>query len=182
MNLRYPYLTALAAIIAIAFRYFFPNHESNPLVASQSTLQASLKPAQWIPKIRNLHRYEMDIGNYKISDFKNKENVIGEMTKIIEISKLIPKKVMETNDGYIMEAFYYTPKNAWLDVVTLKIIIDRDTNTIKINGIGESTGFLPLIIPLAPIVNIILCWFPFDDWGNNKRYLKTIQSNIKSKL
>ena len=147
--------------------------------------QARLKPAQWVPYIRNLHRYEMEIGKYKLKDFtqsNDEKEIIQTMTSIILKSKLIPSKTMESNDGYIMEANYYTPKLAWLDVVTLNIVINKSDNIINIHGIGESTGLFPLIVPLAPVLNIVTCWFPFDDWGNNKRYLKTIQSNINSKL
>lgn len=185
MNLKYPYATAFAAIVAVALRYIYPSHESNPLVQLQSTLQASLKPAQWIPYIRNLHRYEMEIGKYKMKYFtksNDEKEIIENMTSIILKSNLIPTKTMESNDGFIMEANYYTPKSAWLDVITLKISINKSNNEIIINGIGESTGLIPLIVPLAPVLNIVTCWFPFDDWGNNKRYLKSIQSNINSNI
>ena len=185
MSLKYPYATAFAAILAIVLRYVYPNHESNPLVQLQSTVQAALRPAQWIPYIRNLHRYEMEIGKYKLSHFtksNDEKEIIENMILIISKSNLIPTKTMKSNDGYIMEANYYTPGTAWLDVVTLKIIINKSNDTIFINGIGESTGLFPLTVPLAPFLNIITCWFPFDDWGNNKTYLKTIKSNINSNL
>lgn len=177
--MNYPSATAIAAAIAaIALRLFSPN-ESNPLIQFQSGLQASLKPAQWIPKMRDIHRYEMKIGTFQISDNWHFLDIIH---KAMEKSKLIPKKVMETNNGYIMEAYYYTPSTAWLDVVTLSIVINPNKNTMTINGLGESTGLLPLVVPFAPILNIMLCWLPFDDWGNNKRYLTDMKNNIRSSL
>ncbi|CAM9293895.1 unnamed protein product, partial [Phaeothamnion confervicola] len=30
-------------------------------------------------------------------------------------------------------------------------------------AVGYSTGFLPLKIPLAPLLNVVFCWFPFFD-------------------
>ena len=65
-----------------------------------------------------------------------------------------------------------------LYVVTLKIDIDGTKDETKIYGIGESTGFLPMKIPFAPFFNIFLCWVPFLDMGNNKRYLRRITKNL----
>ena len=177
-KISYPYATAITAIAAIALRLLLPN-ESNPLIQIQSGLQASLKPAQWIPKIRDIHRYEMDLGEYSLN---NTKDIIYDIRLSMEQSELIPHKIIQTSNGYIMEAYYYTPSTAWLDVVTLNMIINKQNQSITINGIGESTGILPLTIPMAPILNMILCWAPFDDWGNNRRYLVDIQRNIQSKL
>eukprot|EP00483_Globobulimina_turgida_P013134 UN13158 len=121
----------------------------------------------------------MEVGTF---EWKNDNQIVNDIKVAMQKSKLIPQKVMKTDNGYIMDAYYLTPKTAWLDIVTLDIVINKDKNTMKINGIGESTGLVPLIVPMAPILNIVFCWFPFHDMGNNKRYLTSIKKNIPSKL
>ena len=145
------------------------------LMRVQTMFQARLKPAQWVPFIRNLHRYKMNLGTFESID---EAKIISAVKK----SKLIPQLPLkqESKNKYTLYAYFYT-KIGWLDIVTLKINIDESKNETSIYGIGESTGLLPLTIPFAPFFNILFCWFPFQDFGKNKKYLKTIQKNLTQK-
>ena len=122
-----------------------------------------------------MHRYKMNLGQFELSE---KDNAVDLMHEAMRRSNLSPATVTQTDKGYIIEAWYLTKGAAWLDVVT--VTMDIEQSTIKARGIGESTGVLPMTVPLAPILNIFLCWFPFDDWGNNKRYLTHIQRNLQT--
>ena len=68
----------------------------------------------------------------------------------------------------------------WLDVITLEVHVGDDSQDIEIKAFSGSTGFVPLLIPAAPIMNVLLCWMPFNDFGSNNGYLKTIHKNIKA--
>lgn len=71
----------------------------------------------------------------------------------------------------------------WLDIVTLEIYLnDRDTSEVSIKATAGSTGFLPLVIPLSPLLNAILCWVPFSDHGNNSRVLQNIWKAIHEQI
>ena len=79
--------------------------------------------------------------------------------------------------------YKYIYNIGWLDVVTLEIHLnDRDSCEVNIKAIAGSTGLLPLVIPLSPLFNCLLCWFPFSDHGNNSKYLQNIWKKIHEQI
>lgn len=68
----------------------------------------------------------------------------------------------------------------WLDVVTLEVYVGDDSQDIQIKAFAGATGFVPLIVPAAPLLNILCCWMPFTDFGNCNGYLNSIYKNIKA--
>lgn len=168
-------VSAFVLFIAIGLSVFFPNAR-NALIGFQGDLQGNIKPAQWVPIIRNMHRFELELGIFELSQ----GNVVSVVQDAIKQSGLLLKNVINNKHGYEIVAHYYTPSAAWLDVVTLRVTMNERQNYVSIHGVGESTGVISLVVPFAPLMNIMLCYFPFDDWGNNKRYLTGIQRELKS--
>ncbi|CAM9854594.1 unnamed protein product [Sphacelaria rigidula] len=55
-------------------------------------------------------------------------------------------------------------KARWVDIVELKVLKPEDGGAgSRVQAHGYSTGFLPLNIPLACVLNIPLCFIPFSD-------------------
>merc|ERR1711971_264252 len=121
------------------------------LIQLQTMIQAPMKPAQWIPFIRDMHRYEMNIRTFTLSDTV-RDNFEDLIALAVEKSGLAPQYPMQkvNENMYILTAYYHTPKNAWLDVVSLTMTHKNDI-AINIDGVGESTGVFPLTIPFAPL-------------------------------
>ena len=67
--------------------------------------------------------------------------------------------------------------------MTLEIYLnDRDTSEVSIKATAGSTGIMPLLIPLSPLFNAILCWIPFSDHGNNSKVLQNIWKEIHGQI
>ena len=78
---------------------------------------------------------------------------------------------------------YMMPWIGWLDVVTLEVHLnDRNSSEVSVIATAGSTGVLPLVIPLSPIWNCVLCWIPFWDKGLNHKYLNNIWRAIKRQI
>lgn len=158
---------------------------------SQASMQASLSPASWIPCIKTMHAAYPEIWNLKVDNLENDDlendkilNIIGSL--IAKVGFLVQPLII-TNDAFVYHAFAITKGFGWLDVITIKIYLLEDNKIIKDGMIkivakSESTGVVPLMIPFSPILNIFLCWVPFLDMGNNKRYLKKIKNIIQSRM
>jgi len=99
----------------------------------------------------------------------------------MEESGLVVFSQMDRDSEFILKAYAFTDGCGWLDVVTLEGTC-QDSSQVTIKGKGESTGFLPLMIPLSPILNCLLCWMPFQDWGNNQRYLNDVWTRIRQQI
>merc|ERR1712173_80283 len=87
------------------------------LIQIQTMIQAPMKPAQWIPFIRDMHRYEMNLGTFSMSNADDFDHFIGLAMMKSGLSPQYPLRKVGKNK-FIFEAYYHTPKNAWLDVVT----------------------------------------------------------------
>mmetsp|Transcript_41910 Transcript_41910/g.68995 ORF Transcript_41910/g.68995 Transcript_41910/m.68995 type:complete len:189 (-) Transcript_41910:223-789(-) len=175
-------LSIWAIAVAVVCKVLFLNdNPSNPIISIQAKYQALLKPAQWIPIIRDFHRHEMQIGTYHVKEDNDESTLLADIKSMLESNDLLPQSVENATDAYIIQSFYFTPTAAWLDTVTLTLRMDRKQHTMSVYGEGESTGFLPVSIPMAPLINIVCCWFPFLDVGNNERYLQAIQQSMNTK-
>merc|ERR1740123_2716401 len=73
--------------LAVSFLFVIP-HDMNPMVVVQSHLQEALNPAQWVPYVRDLHRHEMDIGVFPLSQFGD---VVSDIYAAMESSGLSPQ-------------------------------------------------------------------------------------------
>ena len=197
-NSWYFYLSSATVATSIGLQLFYVfilrKPSKNPIIQAQADIQAGLKPAGWIPNVRKFHGADEQTWNLKLNNLDEKDGTNDKIMDIIQESTkksgylLQPLKVSQT--GFILDAYVITRLIGWLDVITLKIcfnkgteLLNNDKKEIKIIANSESTGFIPLIIPFAPILNILFCWVPFlDGRKNNTRYLKRIRKNIEQLL
>lgn len=135
----------------------------------QAPIQALLRPAMWMPGIRNIHSH-----SETWESDKPPEEVLTALVRAIEhirqrddtgayydIHKVNKEKLF-------LRVFCFT-KAEWLDVV--EITVKGDCIQAK----SFSSGFLPLFIPFAFIINCVFFWFPFYDNKLNKARLELIK-------
>ncbi|CAC5379886.1 unnamed protein product [Mytilus coruscus] len=135
----------------------------------QGPLQALIRPAMWIPGIKNLHSHFVTWQSDKpptevlaalvraIKQIKSADDT-GSYYDIHKINK----------EKYFLRVFCFT-RAEWLDVVEIEIKED------SIEAKSFSSGFLPLFIPFAFILNCVFFWVPFYDNKLNKARLELIK-------
>ena len=171
----------------------------NPCVRYQAPVAAFFRPGQWIPYIRNAHR---SVRKWKFQFPKTEEHLII-IREALEQSQLIIYQQKTTMYGFLLRAYAFTglcgmyvlcgaqgqtqrtlvAGSGWMDVVTLEVYLDdNNSSEVSVKAIAGSTGFLPLILPLSPLLNCLLCWVPFWDQGNNQKYLQKIWKSIHNQI
>ena len=80
-----------------------------------------------------------------------------------------------------------TPTAKWLDLTTIRLLSDdcvgREGSAVAAAAVtaevfASSTGFVPLVVPLAPLLNWALCWIPFGDIGENSAALERLHRDV----
>lgn len=159
-------------------------HQMKSMRSLQIAMQEKLSPAQWIPYIRDLRRYEMDLGVFQLSKFDDVEHdVLSAMKRsgfIVNTRKRDNVLKRGAKPDYRINGYYFTP-NGWLDAVYLDVTIDKKQGICNIYGLGTSTGFLPVAVPFSPFLSAFFCWVPFDDKGMNEKHLKDIRDALESR-
>lgn len=152
----------------------------------QGPMQAFLRPAIWIPGYRNIrfHKetWESDDLTSRVFDalvevfteFRSNRSLLGASVVLHTVNK---------NTQFI-EVHTYTPGAEWLDVVDVNLRPRSKGCVIEIRS--WSSGFLPTIVPLAPLLNLALFWVPFsgrdaNGWVNSRR-VHTIQDSLQKKV
>ena len=134
---------------------------------------------QWIPFIRNLHRSEK---KWRFQ-FPNTEEHLIIIREALELCNLIIYEQKTTIYGFSIRAYSVSNLCAWLDVVTLEVYLnENNTSQVDVRAYSGSTGFLPLMVPLSPVLNCLLCWIPYYDQGQNNRILQNIWKNIHKQI
>lgn len=137
----------------------------------QAPFQAALRPGVWIPGIRALHqRYESwqtDISPFNCFDEVLQALNTLELTEKIEVYKA-------DKDHLSVQAFFYTKSCNWLDVVEFEFQAAPEAGTL-VKARSFSSGFLPVCVPLCFVFNVICCFVPFYDLGENKSRLERIR-------
>ncbi|XP_065055435.1 uncharacterized protein LOC135683954 [Rhopilema esculentum] len=137
----------------------------------QAPIQAALRPGVWLPGIRALHqRYER---------WQSGESPYFCFDKV-----LFALQIMETSDQLeiykvdrehlALQIFFYTKNCKWLDVVELEFQAAPESGTF-VSARSFSSGFLPAWIPFAFLLNMVCCFIPFFDLGENESRLERIR-------
>ncbi|XP_061166620.1 uncharacterized protein LOC133175516 [Saccostrea echinata] len=142
----------------------------------QSPVQALLRPAMWLPIIKNLHSYK-EVWTCK------KENtvILKAIIDSLEMLKAHDKKgtVYDihkiSQDVTFVRIFVFTWAE-WLDVMEFKVLND------KVEAYSFSTGLFPLFIPFISIVNCIFFWVPFLDVGLNKNRISSLRTILDADI
>eukprot|EP01083_Nonionella_stella_P175521 611456_1 len=151
----------------------------NPCVKYQARISAFLRPGHWIPCLRDCHAYST-AGCFKSESKTKGSEYVNAIRDAMEQCKLIVYQSKPTPYGFLIEAYDFTKCCGWLDIVILKVYWDDKTPLeVRIEAIAGATGVLPLLIPLAPLLNVVLCWVPFSDVGRSKKTLDNIFALLK---
>lgn len=147
----------------------------------QGPVQAFLRPAIWIPGMKNLrfHAEQWDCQDTTSQAF---DLILDQCKDFREHRSLINATVVihkQDKNQQFIELHTYT-KAEWLDVVEIHLIPKTSGCSIRIRS--WSSGFLPTIIPLAPLLNAAFCWFPFsgrdaNGWVNSRR-IRIIRESV----
>jgi hypothetical protein len=128
------------------------------LVSLQAAVQAWLKPAMWVPGVRSFHseQHEWRVAAPAGQVLEAVLAAAGELSRRgwsqYEVDKAGRRVVLN----------YLTKVACWLDQVELRFEEAGPSSTV-VRVHAYSTGMLPLLIPLAPLLNILLIFFPFLD-------------------
>jgi hypothetical protein len=128
------------------------------LVSLQAGVQAWLKPAMWIPGVRSFHseqhewRVAAPAGQVLEAVVEAAAGLTTRGWSQYEVDKAGRRVVLN----------YVTRVAKWLDQVELRFEeVGPSSTVVRVHA--YSTGMLPLLIPLAPLLNILLIFFPFLD-------------------
>eukprot|EP00053_Salpingoeca_punica_P004147 m.47514 g.47514 ORF g.47514 m.47514 type:complete len:170 (+) comp12636_c0_seq1:152-661(+) len=147
----------------------------------QGPVQAFLRPAMWIPGLRNI-RYHTetrqfsqsaaDINQALVRIFTTYQAQVEDGTGPGLLGNHLVLHTMDTAKGYF-EIHSYTPNAEWLDVIQAYVTPSGSGCSVRLRS--WSSGVLPTIIPLAPLLNIAFFFFPFAGrdpkigWTNSAR-------------
>ena len=146
-------------------------------VRLQSRVQLSLSPGNWIPFVRMPHKWnEM----WLVRDRTPAECVKAIVKATEELCEKGGKWVYEVVDaeeesGRLVICCYTRAR--WMDVITINFskVVSGSNASVS----HYSSGFLPLIVPLAPILNCVLCFIPFYDGQlAARRWLPTLRKGL----
>ncbi|KAJ7387228.1 hypothetical protein OS493_004202 [Desmophyllum pertusum] len=141
----------------------------------QSPIQGVLRPAMWLPGIKNFHsRKETWIIPEATPDVCL-EHLISAVAILSETEKMHINKVRPGRN--FVQIFCYTEAE-WLDVVEIEFQPGRERGTLA-KARSFSTGLLPLMIPFAFLLNMIFFFVPFYDHNCNKMRLDRIKQHMK---
>mmetsp|Transcript_569 Transcript_569/g.858 ORF Transcript_569/g.858 Transcript_569/m.858 type:complete len:173 (+) Transcript_569:178-696(+) len=140
------------------------------MVSLQASIQSKLRPATWLPGIRNVHSEECEwtiVGLSSADALKS----IYDAAKALEPDDFIGRSIDKASGKIVVDTL---TKAKWLDQIRMTVT-PIDSKSCKASVICSSTGFLPLIIPFAPIFNVVLCFVPFGDGGKCEESMETLR-------
>lgn len=141
----------------------------------QSPIQAAIRPAVWLPGIRNLHSKKE---TWIIPDATPEvclENLVSAVALLGEREKMHIHKVRPNRN--FVQIYSYT-EFEWLDIVEIEFQPGQERGTLG-KAHSFSTGVLPLMIPLAFLLNMVFFFVPFYDNNFNTMRLERIRCAMK---
>ncbi|KAH3877434.1 uncharacterized protein LOC127871785 [Dreissena polymorpha] len=137
----------------------------------QAPVQALMRPSVWLPCCNRLHQWS-EIWNVSCSS-----NEL--VDAILEAIRSIQRESTETWDVHkvcretgFMRLFVFT-RLEWLDVIEISPCGEHSYQVVSF-----SSGFLPLFVPFACVINLALFWVPFYDMRINERRTDLLRSSI----
>lgn len=141
---------------------------ANPSLIStiQGPIQDIIAPGHWIGQFLPLNskteRWKFVQSSGEVSSAL--VEVLNELTPERKAKLLIPNFTISTQTTNHIHVITWT-KNEWLDSFDVKLKDNGSGNGCIATASFYATGFLPTSIPLAPIVNVGMSWFPFASPG-----------------
>lgn len=140
----------------------------------QSPIQGALRPAVWIPGIRNLHSSNETWIIPEATPEVCLEHLTSAVDRLSETEKMHINKIQHGRN--FVQIFCYTEAE-WLDVVEIEFQPGQERGTLA-EARSFSTGLFPLMIPFAFILNMIFFFAPFYDNKYNEMRLERIRQNM----
>jgi len=98
------------------------------------------------------------------------------------------RKAAEELDGFKLYSekadvmvINFLTKAKWLDQLVLRFEATSG-NAVKVRVQNNSTGLLPLIIPLAPLLNVVFFFVPFKDHGKCGATINVFKKGLSKQL
>mmetsp|Transcript_9013 Transcript_9013/g.17575 ORF Transcript_9013/g.17575 Transcript_9013/m.17575 type:complete len:209 (-) Transcript_9013:84-710(-) len=145
----------------------------------QAPVQAFLRPGAWIPGYRNI-RYHAEKWTLKSTPGNSLLLFVDTIKHFQDGSEgLMGREKMSIartdKDKGFVQVYCFTAKAEWLDIVEIQFMdeaggkgdakkpedVEGESGTCHAIIRSFSTGFVPTIVPLAPLCNILCCWLPF---------------------
>mmetsp|Transcript_8398 Transcript_8398/g.10614 ORF Transcript_8398/g.10614 Transcript_8398/m.10614 type:complete len:160 (-) Transcript_8398:648-1127(-) len=141
------------------------------MISSQAKIQGVLKPATWFPLSRNFHQ--------EIQKWTASVEVERLFDSVVEAVGSVGGLSVDTVDkkGRFLKLHFLTPGGKWLDVYELNFSQTEETTEIIVKG--SSSGILPMIIPCAPLLNVVLCLACFADGGKIAQTMKKLRKQVE---
>jgi hypothetical protein len=132
----------------------------NALVRAQAGVQAWLRPGVWLPCARDWHHevHEWASPSLGADELLDK---VWSIAKDMELEGRALEQYDYDKAGKRIVLNYFTAKAKWLDQLELTFVSAGSGCTVRVRA--YSTGVLPLLVPLAPLLNVIFMFFPFQD-------------------
>ena len=149
---------------------------------AQAPIQAFLRPAVWIPGVRNLHSFrEMWIieGATPERCLEDVKQAIEKVSEKVETGEHLMVHKIDMAKNFI-QIFSFTASN-WLDVVEIRFRAISAQKT-EAEAYSFSSGLVPVCCPLSFVFNALFCWVPFWDHNFNERRLKELRSCMAAKV
>lgn len=152
----------IAAVVPAA-----PASASPSFVSSvQGPVQDAIAPGHWIGQFIGIN------SKTETWDFpRNKPaevsaalvEVLDDLTPDRRVKLLIPEFEVARADATAVHVRTWT-KAEWLDALDVKFADETESGCVATASF-YATGFFPTIVPLAPILNVAMSWFPFASPG-----------------
>uniref|UniRef100_A0A7S2RFA6 Uncharacterized protein n=1 Tax=Mucochytrium quahogii TaxID=96639 RepID=A0A7S2RFA6_9STRA len=147
------------------------------MISCQGSIQTKLRPATWIPGIRNPHS-EVQSWTFD-ADVATSMKYVWEAANDLTTTGYIPRVFDKDTEVIVVDCL---TKNAkWMDQLRFAFKFCEEGKT-DCQVFGSSTGFLPLIFPLAPVLNVFLCWIPFLDQGVCGKEMGKLGQQVETKF
>jgi len=144
------------------------NAEPSFLSTLQSPIQDAIAPGHWLGEFAGINS-KTETWEFPVHSRNEVSwalvDVLTNLTKERRSKLLIPEIDIKRADATNVHVLTWT-KLEWLD--TLDVMFkdsDRNGNGCTATARFYATGFLPTNIPLAPLLNVVMAWFPFGSPG-----------------
>jgi len=174
---RRQWLTSAAGIFTVAVASSAVHAETSLVSKIQGPIQDSIAPGHWVGQFLGLNSKKETwdfAANTPEEVSRAIVDVLNELSPDRKNKLYMPEFKIQTANNKKIHVLTWT-RLEWLDTldVTLVPIPSKGgAGTGDGNGVGcvakasfFATGFLPTNIPLAPLVNIAMAWFPFASPG-----------------
>ncbi|XP_043238924.1 uncharacterized protein LOC122390251 isoform X1 [Amphibalanus amphitrite] len=138
----------------------------------QADLQGALRPGRWLPGLRTPHMFE--------ETWRAGSTPSVCLLALVRAAKQLRAGVkcqVKTMSEWSSQAratlHFFTASLSWLDVVDVDFVSVDGSTIITLRSF--SSGLLPVSLPLAPLLNACLFFFPFYDFDQNRCWIGALK-------